>query len=386
MSEVEGQPEGIREERDVRRFFCLTIVVVSVALVSAQARRTLDIYVVDVEGGNATLLVSPSGESLLIDTGNGGAGAVRDASRIVEAAKDAGLARIDHLITTHWHGDHYGGLAEVAARIPIRHFIDHGPTVQKNEATELFLKTTYPQLYGKGKHTVVKPGDTIPLAGVGVRVISSNGEIIRTPLPGAGRPNPLCGTPTPVNAIPEDPESVGSYITFGSFRALHLGDLTTDKEYELACPTNRIGTVDVMLGLHHGQDTSNSAPFVHAVRPRVAVMNNGTRKGGWPVVMRTFFTSPGFEDLWQIHFSLLSGQEYTVPGMFIANGVDDQPSTMPLAPMPPPPPGPNAPPPPVHSGPAYWIKLSAQSDGTFTVTNARNGFSKVYRRDVQGTR
>ena len=115
-------------------------------------------------------------------------------------------------------------------------------------------------------------------------------------------------------------------------------------------------------------------------------MNNGTRKGGLPDVMKTMYTSPGFEDLWQVHFSLLSGQEYTAPGLFIANGVDDQPSAMPVAPMPLPQPGSNAPPPPVHSGRAYWIKVSAQEDGTFTVTNARNGFSKVYRREAQGTR
>jgi hypothetical protein len=127
-------------------------------------------------------------------------------------------------------------------------------------------------------------------------------------------------------------------------------------------------------------------PFVHALQPRAAIMNNGTRKGGIPVVMRTLYSSPGFEDLWQIHFSLLSGQEYTVPGMFIANSVDEQPSTMPVEPMPLPPPGSNAPPPPAHNGTAYWIKLSAQADGTFTITNARNGFSKTYRREVQGTR
>ncbi len=376
------------EGHDVRRVLCLVTVVVSAALVSAQARRaTLDIYVVDVEGGNATLFVSPSGGSLLIDTGNGGAGAARDAGRIVDAARDAGLSQIDHLITSHWHGDHYGGLAELASRMPIRHFIDHGPTVQKNEATERFLETTYPALYAKAKHTVVKPGDTIPVPGLAVRVVTSNGAVIGAALPGAGRPNPLCAAgPTPVNAIPEDPESVGSYVTFGRFRALHLGDLTNDKEFELVCPANRIGTVDVLLGLHHGQDTSNSQPFVHAVQPRVAIMNNGTRKGGWPVVMRTLYSSPGFEDVWQMHFSLLSGQEYTAPGLFIANGVDDQPSAMPIEPIPLPQPGSNAPPPPVHGGRAYWVKVSAQEDGTFTVTNARNGFSKVYRREIQGTR
>jgi competence protein ComEC len=373
----------------MRRVFCLVTMVVSAVLVSAQTRntRTLDIYVVDVEGGNATLFVSPSGQSLLIDTGNGGAGAPRDAGRIVDAAKDAGLSQIDHLITSHWHGDHYGGLADLASQMPIRHFIDHGPTVQKNEATERFLQTTYPELYAKAKHTVVKPGDAIPMTGLGVRIVTSNGAVIGTSLPGAGQPNPLCAAgPTPVNAIPEDPESVGSYVTFGRFRALHLGDLTTDKEFQLVCPTNRMGTVDVLLGLHHGQDTSNSQPFVHAVQPRVAVMNNGTRKGGWPVVMRTLYGSPGFEDVWQMHFSLLSGQEYTAPGLFIANGIDDEQVAMPVAPMPLPQPGSNAPPAPVHNGRAYWIKISAQEDGTFTVTNARNGFSKVYRREVQGTR
>jgi hypothetical protein len=102
--------------------------------------------------------------------------------------------------------------------------------------------------------------------------------------------------------------------------------------------------------------------------------------------MKTFFTSPGFEDLWQMHFSLLSGQEYTVPGVFIANGIDDPQSAIPIAPQALPAPGPNAPPPPAHNGAAYWVKLSAQEDGTFTVTNTRNGFSKVYRREMQGTR
>jgi beta-lactamase superfamily II metal-dependent hydrolase len=364
----------------MRGFAWLLAVVASVAFVSAQrTAKTLDIYVVDVEGGNATLFVSPSGESLLIDAGNGGMGAARDAGRIVEAAKDAGITQIDHMITTHWHGDHYGGLGELASRIPIKRFIDHGANVQPTEATDAFLKTTYPALYANAKHTVVKPGDMIPFTGLGARVVASAGEVLRTPLAGAGKPNSLCGVPKPVDAIPEDTQSVGTYITFGRFRALHPGDLTRDKEYELVCPTNRIGTIDVLLGPHHGQDTSNSEVFIHALQPRVVVMNNGTRKGGYPDVMKAFYTSPRFEDLWMMHFSLLSGQEYTPPGMFIANGVDDQPAALPIAPMPLPPPGSNAPPPPVHSGRAYWIKVSAREDGTFTVTNSRNGFSKAYR-------
>jgi competence protein ComEC len=340
--------------------------------------QTLNVYVIDVEGGNATLFVTPSRESLLIDTGNAGAAAVRDAGRIMDAVKDAGLTQIDHLIITHWHGDHFGGLAELAAKIPIKEFIDHGPNVQPGEAADTFLKNTYAPLIAKVKHTVAKPGDKIAMAGVDVRVVTSAGQTIKTALPGAGQPNPYCATYKGGDNNAEDPQSVGVHITFGRFRTVHLGDLTKNKEFELMCPNNRLGTVDVLLGLHHGQASSNSEVMVHALHPRVAIMNNGTRKGGEPDVMKTVHSSPGLEDLWQLHFSTLSGQEYTVPGMFIANTIDDQPPTIPIAPIPAPS-GPGATPPPVHNGTAYWIKLSARQDGSFTVTNARNGFSKGYR-------
>jgi beta-lactamase superfamily II metal-dependent hydrolase len=360
--------------------------VVTIALYASSAaqpaRQALDIYVVDVEGGNATLLVSPSGESLLIDSGNGGAGAARDAGRIVAAARAAGLTQIDHLITTHWHGDHFGGMAELAARIPIRHFIDHGPNVQPGAAADEFLETTYPKLRGSAKHTVARPGDRIPVAGLEIVVVTSAGETIKNALPGGGAANPYCAAFRPGENNAEDPMSVGVHVTFGRFRTVHLGDLTKNKEFELMCPANRLGTVDVFLGLHHGVDTSNSEVIVHALHPRVAIMNNGTRKGGQPEVMKTLHTSPGLEDLWQIHFSELSGQEYTVPGMFIANLLDEPPAAMPVAPMPPPA-GPGAPPAPVHNGNAYWIKVSAAADGSFAVTNARNGFSKTYRKEDQ---
>ena len=366
----------------MRRFAYVFLVLVSAALAGGQTRsaKTLDIYVIDVEGGNATLFVSPSGQSLLIDTGNAGAGAARDASRIMAAAKDAGISQIDHLIITHWHGDHYGGVEELAARIPIRHFIDHGPNVQPNATVDEFLRTAYPKLRGNAKHTVVKAGDMIAMAGLEVRVVTSAGEVIADPLPGAGGANPHCANFKPGTNNAEDPQSVGIHVAFGRFRTLHLGDLTKNKEFELMCPDSRIDKVDVLLGLHHGQDTSNSEVLVHALRPRVAIMNNGTRKGGWPEVMRTIYTSPGLEDLWQTHFSALSGQEHTAPGLFIANHADDQPATMPIAPMPAPQPGAGGPP-PTHNGPAYWIKLSASDDGTYTVTNARNGFSKTYRQE-----
>ncbi|HWY48506.1 MAG TPA: MBL fold metallo-hydrolase [Bryobacteraceae bacterium] len=341
------------------------------ALALAQPRGALNVYVIDVEGGNATLFVSPSHESLLIDTGNAGAAAARDAARIMDAIKDAGLQQIDHLIITHWHGDHFGGLAELAPKIPIREFIDHGPNTQPGELADTFLQKTYPQLYANAKHTVVKAGDKIPMAGLDVRVVTSAGEAIQTPLPGAGAANPYCANFKPGENNAEDPQSVGIYVKYGKFRTIHLGDITKNKEFELMCPINRIGTIDVLLGLHHGQASSNSPVLVHALHPRVAIMNNGTRKGGEPEVMQTVHSSPGLEDLWQLHFSLLSGQEYTVPGMFIANTIDDQPPTLPIAPS-------SAPSPPVHNGTAYWIKLSAQSDGSFTVTNARNNFSKTY--------
>jgi beta-lactamase superfamily II metal-dependent hydrolase len=320
---------------------------------------------------------------MLIDTGNAGAAAVRDAERIMAAVKAARLSQIDNLVTTHWHGDHYGGMAELAARIPIRNFIDHGPNVQPAAGPDEFLQKTYPQLYAKARHTVVKPGDRISVAGVTVLVVTSAGETIKTAVRGGGAANPYCAGFKPGENNAEDPMSVGTYVTFGKFRTIHLSDLTKNKEFELMCPNNRLGTVDVFLGLHHGQDTSNSEVLVHALRPRVAIMNNGTRKGGQPEVMKTLHSSPGLEDLWQMHFSQLSGQEYTVPGMFIANLLDEPSAAMPVAPIAAPAPGPNAPPAPVHNGTAFWIKVSAQADGTFTVTNGRNGFSKTYRAGLK---
>lgn len=345
------------------------------------ARKTLDIYVVDVEGGNATLFVSPSGDSVLMDTGNGGAAAVRDADRIMAAVKDAGLTQIDNLITTHWHGDHFGAMAEVASRIPIRHYIDHGPSVQSQPASDVFLKDVYPALYAKAKRTIAKPGDRVPMRGLAWRIVTSAGQTIKTPLPGAGRTNVLCQGFKPQDPdTTENAQSVGSVITFGRFRAVHLGDLTWNKEYDLMCPTNRIGTAEVLFVSHHGQPVSNAEVLVHALQSRVAIMNNGTRKGGQPPAMRIIHSAPRLEDLWQVHFSTLSGQEYTTPGLFISNTIDDQPDAMAVAPITPPQPGPGAPPPPVHNGPAFWIKVSAQQDGSFTVTNARNGFSKTYTR------
>ena len=355
--------------------------VIAGVLVTAQATTTksLRIYVVDVEGGNATLFVAPSGGSVLVDTGNPGVAAARDAARIMAAVKDAGLSQIDHLITTHWHGDHFGAMSELATRIPIRHFIDHGPTIQPQALSTEFLNTQYPALYGRSKHTVVQPGDRIPVDGLDWRIVASAGKVMKTPLGGGGGTNPYCSGFKPQESdTGENAQSVGSVITFGNFRAMHLGDLTWNKEFELMCPNNTIGTIDLNIVSHHGQPSSNAEVLVHAVRARVGILNNGTRKGGQPAAMKILYSAPGLEHVWQLHFSELSGQEYTTPGLFIANGVDDQPSSMPIAALTPAAPGGAAPPPPVHNGQAYWIKVSAMPDGSFTVTNARNGFSKSY--------
>src|SRR5262245_16088414 len=144
----------------MRRLIALLFTFCIIALPSAQRRsgKTLDLYLIDVEGGGATLFVAPSGESVLIDTGNGGAAAARDAGRIMDAVKDAGLTQIDNLIITHWHGDHYGGLAELAKQIPIKHYWDHGPNVQPGQGPDDFLKNVYAELISKAQHTVAKPG------------------------------------------------------------------------------------------------------------------------------------------------------------------------------------------------------------------------------------
>lgn len=349
-------------------FLLLSIALGSVPGAQTPTARTLDIYVVDVEGGEATLFVAPSGESLLVDTGWPGFDG-RDADRIQTVAKLAGVTRIDHLVITHFHGDHAGGVTQLDARLPIRHFIDHGPPVGEDERTQL---ETHVNIVGNRPRTVAKPGDTIPLAGLNVRVIASGGAVL--PKSQGVPPNPLCSTFT--RQGPEitkragdagDGRSVSLSLTYGKFRTVIMGDLNWNNEFDLMCPSNPLGQVDVYLVSHHGSDTSGSPAFVHALRPRAAIMNNGPRKGGAVQTFQVLAASPGLEDLWQNHYSVAGGSQHNRPEPFIANL--DEGTRLPGA-------APDAA--PVHMGPANWIKVSATEDGGFTITNSRTGTTKRY--------
>ena len=347
-----------------------------------RAGRTLDIYVVDTEGGKAILFLPPSGESLLIDSGNPGG---RDVERIVTVFRQAGVSKLDYLLSTHYHVDHIGGMQELAKQIPIAHYIDHGPSVEPKEQVEGF-QAAYAGLYGKARHTVVKPGDRVPIAGLDWRIVTSAGKALKTPLPGGGRANAACAGFQRRDSRPDDEnaQSVGSVVTFGQFRTVDLGDLIWNNEQDLMCPNNPIGPVDLYIVSHHGVDSSGSAALVHGLRPRVAVMQNGTRKGGSLAAFNVLRAAPGLEDIWQLHWSYHGGVEHNSAGVFIANV--DEPAT--LAEVLTAPgggrggPGGNAgrsPAAAAHS-PAYWIKISAQNDGSFTVTNSRNQYSKTYIR------
>jgi beta-lactamase superfamily II metal-dependent hydrolase len=316
-----------------------------------RAAGTLDVYYIDVEGGQSTLFVSPSGESMLVDTGwpdfNG-----RDAERIVTVAKTAGVTRLNYVVITHFHVDHVGGVPQLAERIPIGTFVDHGHSVETGrEADDLF--NAYVQARDRASHLIVRAGDRIPIKGIDVRVVTSTGQGILRPLEGAGQPNPYCAATKPREVDPsENAQSIGMMITYGKFRTVDLGDLTWNKELGLVCPDNKLGTVDVYLSTHHGLDQSNAPAIVHALHPRVAITNNGATKGGSPEALHTIQTSPGIEDVWQLHYAQHAGKENNAPEPFIAN-VDQDAAVS-------------------------WIKVSAQADGGFTVTNSRNGKTKTY--------
>jgi beta-lactamase superfamily II metal-dependent hydrolase len=362
------------------RSFILTLVlslIVITGLLAQTGSGTLNIYYIDTEGGQSTLFVGPTGESLLVDTGNAGD---RDLGRIVETLNTAGVKRIDHMWTTHYHGDHVGALLALAKQFPMMHFYDHGKPHPNDRIVSAAYLTSYEEL-SQGKRTIVKPGDKLKMTGLDITAVASANQFIRSNLPGGGTQNAACaGVPRKDESTYMDPdngESAGFLLTYGRFRTVDLGDLTWNGELDLMCPTNRIGTVDLYLTSHHGLAKSGSPALVHALQPRVAVMNNGTRKGGEPDTFHVLHESPRLEDLWQLHWSYNVGLD-NGPATFIANVEDNatiagilsaQPAAGQRGGF-----GGAA----AHS-PAYLIKVSAQQDGTFTVTNTRNGFSKTYK-------
>jgi competence protein ComEC len=313
--------------------------------------RPLEIIFIDVEGGQSTLIVSPSGQSLLIDTGWRGFEG-RDADRIAQAARAAKIKRIDYLLITHYHRDHVGGVQQLAGQMKILNFLDHGPNTEDSKTTKEDY-SDYVKAIQQGEHMVLKAGDTVPIKGLSVKVLTAAGQHIEKPLD-AGQPNPFCASTPKRDPDPtENAQSVGVLVTFERFRFLDMGDLTWNKELDLMCPANPIGTVDVLLTSHHGLNQSNSPALVDAVHPRVAIMNNGAKKGGSPDAWQIIKDSPGLEDLWQLHYAEAGGKEHNVGDSFIANV--DQPND------------------------GQYIKLTAEGNGSFTVWNQRNKFEKVYK-------
>jgi competence protein ComEC len=339
----------------------LAALVCSIALLSlalsaraqTKAAGQLLIYAIDVEGGQSTLLVDTATHaSLLIDTGWAGNNG-RDAGRIQAAMSDAGITRIDHLLITHFHTDHVGGVPELVKRVPIGEFLDHGENREDSDITRHDYAAYLKAIEGK-KRRIVHPGDTINLPGLNAVVLAADGEHIAA-VPGiTSTPNPWCATePKWELDQTENPRSTGVLIRFGKFRFLDLGDLTKAKEIPLVCPENLIGTVDVYLVNHHGFNLSNSRAFVDAIHPRVAIMDNGAHKAGSPEAWQTIHESPGLEDLWQLHTAEDSDAAHNSPAELIAN-------------------------PKGVAGDGAWLKVVAAPDGSFTVSNARTGQTKSY--------
>ena len=325
------------------RLSLLRVALFAALAVAAQGAKTLDIYFIDVEGGQSTLVVPPSGQALLIDTGYAG-NSGRDANRIAAAAKAAGVKKIDTLLITHFHGDHVGGVPNLLERLPVATFLDYGPSVEEGGK--------YPEPYQKamasGAHRAIVPGEKIPVKGLDVTVLTAAGRHLER----KAEPNPYCaGLKRVEGETGENPQSAGVLIQFGKFRFADPGDIIWNEELALECPDNKVGKVDLYLTAHHA--TTVSPKSVYGLAPRVIVMDNGARKGGLPDAWKLLHDMPGLEDIWQLHFSLTGGKEHNATDPFIAN-LDDR------------------------GDEGMYLKVSASEDGSFTVFNPRNKYSKAY--------
>ncbi len=327
----------------LRIFFLLTAATLS-------AQKTLDIYWIDAEGGAATLIVTPSGQSLLADTGNPGD---RDAQRIYDVAtKQAHLTKIDYVLITHFHSDHVGGAPALAKLIPIGEYIDHGDSVETENSADRQRWEAYKAI-STGHRVSLSVGGKVELKGVRLDIVSSNGEVLSK----GGAANSYCASAAKKDPDPtENARSLGFKLTFGKFTFLDLGDLTWNKELELACPENHLGQVTLFQATHHGffNDNSGAPAHVWALHPQVVIVNNGPRNGLGANAWETIAKTPGLEDTWQVHLSLATDAVHNTDEKKIAN----------------------AEPTPECKG--NLLKASISSDGKFTITNSRNGFSKTY--------
>ena len=314
----------------------------------------LQVYFIDVEGGQSTLFVTPEGESLLVDAGWPGNNG-RDADRIVAVAKKAGIKKIDYLLITHYHVDHAGGIPQLLERIPVGTFLDHGPNRELDKGITEKDYALYQQELTKGKYKVIHetPGEVLPIKGITATVISSDGKLIDKALAAAGETNKYCANAADVDAdTTENSRSLGILIQFGKLRLLDLGDLTKDKEMNLICPSNKLGTIDVYIVSHHGWEQSSSASFVDALGARVAIMDNGAKKGGSTAVLQTIKAAPGLEALWQLHYSEEGGPVNNTGLEYIAN--------------------------PAGADAGHSLELVGDKDGGFAVVNERTGLVKQY--------
>ena len=334
-----------------------TLVFISLApdAVNAQAHSNsadLLIYAIDVEGGQATLLVSPSGASMLVDTGWPGNNG-RDAERIEAAMKDAGITKLDKVLITHFHTDHVGGVPELVKRVKVGEFLDHGVNREDSNITRKDY-AAYVQAIGNTPRRTVHPGDAIDVPGLSAVVLTADGEHASS-VPGIKAvANPYCASEPKWELDPsENPRSVGIMVRFGRFSFLDLGDLTKNREVALMCPTNPIGRVDLYLVDHHGMNLSNSKAIVDAIHPVVAIMDNGAHKAGSPEAWQTVHESPGLKDLYMLHTAEGSDAAHNSAEEFIAN--------------------------PKGDGDGHDLKVVAHRDGSFTVTNSRTGKTKEYR-------
>lgn len=320
------------------------------------AADSLDIFVIDVEGGKAVIVKNPAGQAMLLDGGLPGQNG-RDLKRVEAAAKAAGVTAFDYILTTHYDVDHAGNIPAIAGEFATKVFIDHGPIVPNPKLAPANRKAAeaYLEFVAGKKRISVKPGDTIAFDGVKITVLTSNEQALSKPLKGAGKANQACpaSKPEPVE-MDDNSGSIGTLWEFGKFRMADFGDLLKWVEYDLMCPKNKVGVVDLFLVTHHGLAVSNSIELVHGLHPKVAIMNNGERKGAAPEVTKILRSSPGIMDIWQLHYSTSAGAEFNAPENFLANMK-------------------------AQDCAGNWIKVSARRDGSFTVTNARNDFSKTYK-------